>query len=534
MITLANAPNATIVKMLNPTKSIDALVEVNARVWLRDLNDRLGGKFNLLSLPTENWDLLLRPVNGSKSILSSLYFMGLWQTSPQAHQMALTHLGDYRHILSDAGVTDVAGSPYAIYAYQPYKRLLSSIDELIRLRALLNSYGVKLILDFASNHFGVGAKLQHDHPEYFVSGLPGQYVAFPNAYNVIPQTNGLLYLARGKERRHYSSWEDTLQINYANPKAYQDMIEILLRLAKYCDGVRADMAHTALTGNFLATWGDHESVACNSGWLAGREFWADAISQVKRVFPGFSFIAEAYTNEDQLATLGFDFVYAKTALYDLLYRIVKNGETPENLQQYLLCLSRWAREHQLRFTDNHDEESSLRIFGRDESLAITAIQLFVSGGKFMFYEGQMDGLHRQRIPIQLERGPTFVPDPELNKWYQDLLFIKASRLLKDGKWEMLERRYCGNNSSHNIITQGYRLSNYGGVTIAVNLSNSISACNLVLPNGAVRAYVYDVKSGIYLPENVIAKPYYYGDNALYFVELKPWHIQFVFWEEGVQ
>jgi hypothetical protein len=61
-------------------------------------------------------------------------------------------------------------------------------------------------------------------------------------------------LAHGRDP-HFPGWNDTLQLNYANPLVIEAMTGELLSLAERCDGLRCDMAMLVLPEVFERTWG---------------------------------------------------------------------------------------------------------------------------------------------------------------------------------------------------------------------------------------------------------------------------------------
>ncbi len=85
------------------------------------------------------------------------------------------------------------------------------------------------------------------------------------------------------------------------------MIAELQRIARWCDGLRCDMAMLVLPEVFRQTWGREMG-----------PFWPRAIGEVHREHPGFVFVAEVYWDlEWTLQQQGFDYTYDKR-LYDRL------------------------------------------------------------------------------------------------------------------------------------------------------------------------------------------------------------------------
>src|SRR4029078_11491133 len=84
-----------------------------------------------------------------------------------------------------------------------------------------------------------------------------------------------------------------------------------------CDGVRCDMAMLLEPPIIQRTWGDR-SLPVDGSRPKDAPFWREAIPAIKRVNPGFLFIAEVYWDmEWELQEAGFDYTYDKR-LYDRL------------------------------------------------------------------------------------------------------------------------------------------------------------------------------------------------------------------------
>jgi hypothetical protein len=120
------------------------------------------------------------------------------------------------------------------------------------------------------------------------------------------------HLACGRDP-NFPAFRDTLQLNLSNGDLRSALIKTLQRIATQCDGVRCDLAMLVLKDVFNRTWG-------SLGGEMNAEFWDVAIAEVKKVAPGFLFLAEAYWGTEwHLQRLGFDFTYDKT-LYERIAR----------------------------------------------------------------------------------------------------------------------------------------------------------------------------------------------------------------------
>jgi hypothetical protein len=271
------------------------------------------------------------------------------------------------------------------------------------------------------NHVALDHLWAIDHPEYFIQGSELEYKK-PKQTNYVKINNNIYALGRDPE---YDPWNDVLQLNIFSEELRKSHIAILNRLAKQCDGVRCDMAMLMLDYVFKQNWN------FASKDIPKVEYWQLIISQVKKVFPNFVFIAECYwETQEQLINLGFDYCYDKE-FYDYLV----------NDQVYLLkkrlnqILS--TQDHYLRFIENHDEPRSAEIIKDINKLKSSIILLMsVPGGK-LFYEGQLEG---RKIPtlVQLRQSP----EENINDTIY-LFYVKLLHLFKDinnapSQWRVLD------------------------------------------------------------------------------------------------
>ncbi|MCW8849574.1 MAG: alpha-amylase family glycosyl hydrolase, partial [Melioribacteraceae bacterium] len=124
------------------------LYEINTRVWLKRYasNEKSA---TLKDIPKDYW-------NNLKSLgMDYVWLMGVWKTNESVIKEYCFEPGlvsDYNKALKDFKVEDVIGSPYSIDKYELNPQV-GTIDELNDLKEYLNSIGIKLILDFVSNHF---------------------------------------------------------------------------------------------------------------------------------------------------------------------------------------------------------------------------------------------------------------------------------------------------------------------------------------------------------------------------------------------
>ena len=214
------------------------------------------------------------------------------------------YTGIIRHASGKPFVKGNPGSPYAISDYfdvNPYlaDRPASRMAEFEALVKRTHKAGLKAIIDFVPNHVACDNGQLPVHPwcDY--------------------------------------DWTDTRKVDYGNPETFGKMLEILRFWAsKGVDGFRCDMVEMVPVGFF--------------GWL---------IPELKKEYPGLLFIGEAYdrANYRPLLDAGFDLLYDKSGIYDILRGIICDGRSARELTgnwQFLQDI----QPRMLNFLENHDEQ----------------------------------------------------------------------------------------------------------------------------------------------------------------------------------
>ncbi|MBV9999592.1 MAG: alpha-amylase [Verrucomicrobia bacterium] len=366
-----------------------------------------------------------------------------------------------------------AGSLYAVrdyfdvspdYARDPASRL----DEFSALVGRIHDAGLKVVLDFVSNHvargyhsavkpeldFGTGDDTSRffarDNHFFYLVEPPGQRlslsrpsswnpagVKFDGAFAFEDGSPGHPPKATGNNVTSPSpgagDWYETVKLNYGynfadrtgrydpRPRTWDAIDHILAYWqAKGVDGFRCDFAH-----------------------YVPAEAWTYLISRARERDPGAFFLAEAYpyagsgdpvTNLQQLIDAGFDAVYHYTA-YNLLKQIYQGQASPDDYDREL-AFPPVAREHLVRYLENHDERRVASPivpnrgpgdsgFGSPEAGYQLAPLQFLSGpGPVLLLNGQETGEPGAGTEgFNLEDGRTTFFDywamPEFVKWVND-------------------------------------------------------------------------------------------------------------------
>lgn len=282
--------------LLNPK-----LYEINTRVWIKQFEKGT----TLSKIPTQIFEGL-----AGKGI-DLIWLLGVWKTCPGLIDkccFSTDLISSYNKALPDWKKEDVIGSPFAIDDYE-VNPTLGNFSDLKILKKILNELGIKLILDFIPNHFGAESKLIESNPEIFIQADKELLSNDPYTFFEVKLDHENIF-AHGRDPL-FPAWTDTIQVNYFSENAREFMINKLLHLTEFCDGVRCDMAMLQLNNIFENTW---LGVLNKKNFQKPKdEFWKTAIEKVKTKAPNFIFLAEAYWNlEWNLQQLGFDFTYDKT------------------------------------------------------------------------------------------------------------------------------------------------------------------------------------------------------------------------------
>lgn len=403
------------VKALNPH-----LLELNAFAFMSRMRKKYGLGLNLSAIPTSVWQEF------ASQGFSYVWLMGVWERSPGSRLCALEDerlLEAYRKALPGWTDEDVKGSPYAVHSYR-IDAFLGSEQDLLGLKSTLNGLGMGLILDFVPNHLSFDHPWTASFPEMFIQGGIEDLEKDPTLF--FRNRSGRV-LAHGRDP-YFPAWRDTAQVNHFSPPARRALISELVRIAGYADGVRCDMAMLVLNEIFAKTWGAH---------LGGteppeKEFWTEAVSEVRALYPSFTFMAEAYWDlEYRLQQLGFDYTYDKR-LYDLMLR-ADVREVRAHLHG-----DECYQKRCVRFIENHDEPRAIDAFGKDRSCA-AAVIMATTPGLHLFHDGQIEGIG-VHLPVQLARRDDEQADPDVRDFYSRLLAYTGSEPFTTGSWRHLDVR----------------------------------------------------------------------------------------------
>jgi glycosidase len=339
-----------------------------------------------------------------------------------------------------------AGSPYAVKDYydvdpdlasHPDNRMMEFADLVER----THDAGLKVIIDFVPNHVarayksdvkpeGIRDLGEDDNTGVFFDSnnnfyyIPGETFVVPAEYRPAGSSAGsyIEYPAKASGNDVFSpspginDWFETVKLNYGIdclsgtahfdpvPDTWHKMLDILLFWAgKGIDGFRCDMCEMTPT-----------------------EFWLYAVTAVKKQYPSVVFIGEAYSpaNYKRYIASGFDYLYDKSGLYDLLRAAVTGYCGLDRLQDYLGSEIKGMEHNMLTFLENHDEQrfASVQFAGSPEkAVPVMTLAATLHPSPVMIYFGQEVGARASEATgFSGDDGRTSIFDythvPEIRQW----------------------------------------------------------------------------------------------------------------------
>ncbi len=430
------------------------LYQINTRVWLTELSDKLCRPATLDDVPDSELDRI------AEMGFDWVWFLSVWKTGEAGRRVSRTNpewRKEFQETLPDLREEDIPGSGFAITGYTVLEQLGGNAA-LGRLRERLRKRGLRLMLDFVPNHTGLDHPWVEEHPDYYIRGGEHDLVRAPKNYTWVKRKAGDLLLAHGRDP-YLDGWPDTLQLNYGNPATQEAMIGELLKISQQCDGVRCDMAMLVLPDVFQRTWN-----------RPAKLFWPEATQRVREKSPDFCFMAEVYWDlEWSMQQQGFDYAYDKR-LYDRL----REGHARPVREHFYAGMD--YQNKLARFLENHDEPRAAAAFPKGQYQAAAVITFLAPGLRF-FHQGQFEG-RLKRISPHLGRAPGEAVNRLLKEFYQRLLDVLRRPEVRQGQWQLLEcvPAWAGNGSSDAFIAYSWKDSGGARLLVVVNYASHPSQC----------------------------------------------------------
>lgn len=508
---------------------------VNTRVFLDELSEKYNKPITIGTIPESEWQELFKDH-------TSFWFMGIYKESQAGQDFCQKNPYCIRDVEYEIErqvnpEKDIGASSFSIPEYTINLKIApGGWSEWDKMVDYLHQHNKKVFTDFVPNHVALDHSWATEHPDYFIQGTEEQFQKTPSLYyNVVDKDNNLHHIAHGKDP-NYPQWDDTLQLNYANPDLQAAMIEVLIGnengLINHCDGLRCDMAMLLNSDTFIRTWGDKyfggHLPGSEISYIKNNEFWPKVIAEVKaRVRElgrdDFTFIAEAYWDIDKLGK-NFDGIYYKE-LYDSLQVQNNDGNSisinHDNIRELLSLATKDRDGNNLNFKwntfiENHDEQRAVKKFGEKASKAAAVISAF---GPFTFLMNQnQEKGYRYRIPAQFRHHLSETTNLSIKNFYDQILKLRNSRLCQKGEWSVV---WPNPKMDSRIITVKYTLEDQT-LYITTNYCDQTSYGNLTQINH------YDNAKVASLTDNKVIENFDQDRSNGLFIKLNPWESQIIF------
>ncbi|MDZ7372274.1 MAG: alpha-amylase family glycosyl hydrolase, partial [candidate division KSB1 bacterium] len=247
------------------------------------------------------------------------------------------------------------GSYYSVRDYLDVNPEFGTLEEFKELVKELHARGFYVLIDWVGNHTAWDNVLTVEHPEWYVRDDLGRFIAPPG-----------------------TNWSDVIELDYAQQGLRRYMIDAL---------------------KFWALEVGVDGFRCDAVDMMPRDFWAQAIAELKAAKQSLFFLAEVDSRDWH--DTGFDMTYA-WGWYGfgsgVLKRVADGKAGPAEINSYLLGeKSRFSGCYRLYFTANHDENSwqgtTRELFG-DASTLFWVLSATVPGMP-LIYSGQEAGLDKR-------------------------------------------------------------------------------------------------------------------------------------------
>jgi alpha amylase-like protein len=415
-----------------PGGLLNALYQINTRVWLHELGVALGRSATLADADDAVLDRI------AADGFDWVWLLGVWQTGEAGRRVSLSRpewQRQYREVLPDFAPDDVCGSPFAVREYV-VNQDFGGPRALERLRKRLAERKLRLMLDFVPNHTALEHPWINERPEFYVQGTEDDLAREPDTYCRLRTRSGTRVLAHGRDP-YFPGWPDTAQLNYRHAALPAAMRDVLDTIGGQCDGLRCDMAMLVLPDVFARTWGDR-ALPSDGTPACEDPFWPAAITGIRRGRPDFVFMAEVYWDlEWTLQQQGFDYTYDKR-LYDRL-----RARDAGAVRGHLLADAEYQRRS-VRFLENHDEPRAAATFPPQVHQA-AAVLTFLVPGLHLVHEGQPAG-RKVRASIHLRRRVVERADREMESFYGRLFTCMRRTDSRNGEWRLLQCQPAGDRN----------------------------------------------------------------------------------------
>ena len=469
------------------------MIARNSLVWL----DQLSKKYKrdiitLRDIPDEELDLL------AQQGFTVLWLIGLWNRSSIS-----------KKIKHWCGNPDAESSAYSLKEYQ-IDPSIGGPDALENLRSRAWERGIRLASDMVPNHTGLDSEWLKQHPEWYVSAdnspfpsyrfdggdlsddpdlsihLEDHYYDRSDAavvFKAHDHRNGSTkYIYHGNDGTSMP-WNDTAQLNYLNPQLREEIIQVILNVARQFKVIRFDAAMTLAKRHVQRLWfpepgsgGDIPSRANFS--MSGAdfdaaipaEFWREVVDRVAKEVPDTLLLAEAFWMMESyfVRTLGMHRVY-NSAFMNML-KMEENGKFFGMIAKTLEFDPRILQRF-VNFLSNPDEDTAIAQFGKGDKYFGATVLMVTLPGLPMFAHAQIEGFE-EKYGMEYRRAYwDETPDQDLINKHKNLIFpIMKKRYLYAGAGNF--RLFPFMNAEGNKVDSVFAYTNHSGTERSLVLVNN--------------------------------------------------------------
>ncbi len=469
------------------------MIARNSLVWLDQLSKKYKRDINTLrDIPDEELDLL------GQQGFTVLWLIGLWNRSSIS-----------KKIKHWCGNPDAESSAYSLKEYQ-IDPSIGGPDALENLRSRAWERGIRLASDMVPNHTGLDSDWLKQHPEWYISTDNSPFPAYrfdggdlsddPDlsihledhyydrsdaavVFKAHDHRNGSTrYIYHGNDGTSMP-WNDTAQLNYLNPQLREEIIQVILNVARQFKVIRFDAAMTLAKRHVQRLWfpepgsgGDIPSRANFS--MSGAdfdaaipaEFWREVVDRVAKEVPDTLLLAEAFWMMESyfVRTLGMHRVY-NSAFMNML-KMEENGKFFGMIAKTLEFDPRILQRF-VNFLSNPDEDTAIAQFGKGDKYFGATVLMVTLPGLPMFAHAQIEGFE-EKYGMEYRRAYwDETPDEDLINKHKALIFpLMKKRYLYAGAGNF--RLFPFMNADGHKVDSVFAYTNHSGTERSLVLVNN--------------------------------------------------------------
>jgi glycosidase len=469
------------------------MIARNSLVWLDQLSKKYKREIKTLrDIPDEELDLLARQG------FTVLWLIGLWNRSSIS-----------KKIKHWCGNPDAESSAYSLKEYT-IDPSIGGPDALENLKTRAWERGIRLASDMVPNHTGLDSEWLKHHPDWYISSdhppfpayrfeggdlsddpdlsihLEDHYYDRSDAAVVFKvhdhRNGGTRYVYHGNDGTSMP-WNDTAQLNYLNPELREEIIQVILNVARQFKVIRFDAAMTLAKRHVQRLWfpepgsgGDIPSRANYS--MSGAdfdaaipaEFWREVVDRVAKEVPDTLLLAEAFWMMESyfVRTLGMHRVY-NSAFMNML-KMEENGKFFEMIAKTLEFDPRILQRF-VNFLSNPDEDTAIAQFGKGDKYFGATVLMVTLPGLPMFAHAQIEGFE-EKYGMEYRRAYwDETPDENLINRHKELIFpLMKKRYLYAGAGNF--RLFPFMNADGHKVDSVFAYTNHSGTERSLVLVNN--------------------------------------------------------------